>query len=265
MKLRLAFVTIAVACTALTSRGSIAPFSNLGQTNDTNTEHFGNLGQQLATDFETSSGSATITGITLSLENPDTIAHNITVSLFSNSNGIPVESTTPGEPGTSLGSFPTLSDPGNQTSPTDASVAGNSFSLSPNTIYWVVLTLDDTISNGNAVIWAGTSSQNTDDGSLFSTVPATDAEAMNVDFPWAAAFPGNYQFELTGTVVPEPSTFVLLALGVTLAIESKQPRWGGNARVPAPPSPRAGWAEKAILRVCRSVRWRRSNEAGPLR
>lgn len=42
---------------------------------------------RLATDFETQADEASITGLTLNLNNSDTTAHNFTVSLYSDAGG----------------------------------------------------------------------------------------------------------------------------------------------------------------------------------
>ncbi len=61
-------------------------FSTLGQSNNAPNGIF-DTDYRLATDFETQGVGASITGITLNMNNSDTIDHNFTVSLYSDLGG----------------------------------------------------------------------------------------------------------------------------------------------------------------------------------
>jgi hypothetical protein len=186
-------------------------FSNVNQTNAGGGNYL-NTGYRYASDFQTDAFSATITGATLYVANFDTgTAHTFTASIFTDNSGTP---------GTLVGSFNAFSVPLN-TPFANYSTTSTGISLAANTIYWEVLQMNEAdVSSGPQ--WGETSSQATDAGSVYTTVPATALKSStNSGSSYAdvtsfgSPVQGNYQFALTGTEsVPEPSPALLSSAGL---------------------------------------------------
>jgi hypothetical protein len=116
------------------------------------------------------------------------------------------------------------------TSTANYSTNSTGISLAPNAVYWEVLQMNEaTVSS--APQWMYTSSQNTDAGSVYSTVTGTalktstngGASYSDVTF-FGSPVSGNYQFALSGTEAPEPSPALLslVAIGAMLLRRGRQ-------------------------------------------
>jgi hypothetical protein len=180
--------------------------SNLGQAeggggsfNDTQT--------RLATDFLTGTSATRVTGATLFMRNPDSIAHTFTLTLFTDNGS--------GSPGSPIASFAPFTIPASPAYYSDCSTTSTGISLVAHTAYWAVLQMNQN-SVGNGAWWALTQTAATDAGSVFSTISTGGAKgSFNSGASWNASSPPlNMQFSLQGVVVPEPATFVLTALGL---------------------------------------------------
>lgn len=183
-------------------------FSTLGQSYDGVAGMFTSA-DRLATDFQTGASATTITGASLNLANDgNTISLHFLASLFTDSAGLP---------GTSLGSFSTITLlPSNQI-PADYSATSAGISLSANTKYWLVLKLLED-PDGLSGDWSYNQSNSTDAGSVFTPVSATQIKYSNNNgSTWVDEVGGataNYRYSLTGTTTaPEPGRALLLLAG----------------------------------------------------
>ena len=118
-----------------------------------------------ASDFLTGGSASTVTSTTVKLVSGDDIDHHFTASIYTDSGGAP---------GTLVGSFSTITlaagaGPANYTG-TSAGI-----SLAAGTTYWEVLRVNEDLNSGGSG-WLHTSSNATDAGSVFTTVPATQVQ-----------------------------------------------------------------------------------------
>ncbi len=189
--------------------------SNLGQGTGI-VGNFLNTSYAYATDFTTDASSAwMVTGATFKMGNGDNIAHTFTASIFDDNAGVP---------GSLIGSF-NFSIAAGFTSYSDASTSFAGITLLANHTYWQVLQMNEAIGIGSAPQWAGNTSENTDAGSVFTTVPSTalknstngGATYSDVLF-FGSPLHGNYDFALSGSSVPEPSSGMLLAVAASSAL-----------------------------------------------
>ena len=190
-------------------------FSTLSQAPNSGT-NFGTTSYRYASDFMTDASNATITGASFAVANFDTgTAHTFTASIFTDNGGTP---------GTLVGSFNSFSVPVN-TPLANYSTTSAGISLSANTIYWTVLKMNEA-DVSSAPQFEYTSSQTTDAGSVYSTIPSTalkvstDGGSTYADQTFfGSPVTGNFQFSLDGTeAAPEPSRALLglVALGGVL-------------------------------------------------
>lgn len=187
-------------------------FSNLGQSVD-GAGFLPNTSRRLATDFQTGPGATTVTGGSLKLNNPDGIPHTYTASLWTDNAGLP---------GTMFGAFnPILVPSGN--SGDFATTPTGSINLAASTPFWEVLQVNE---NELFVVdpeWKFTSTQATDAGSIFTTIPSTFPQvSLNSGASWQNLATGNFQFSLTG--VPEPTGGSLLLVGGPLLLGIRRNR-----------------------------------------
>jgi hypothetical protein len=181
-------------------------FSNLGlATNVSFGYNIDSPSYRLATDFLTGPSATTVTNATLKLASLDSIGHNFTLSLFTGSGS--------NTPASLVGSFnstflPALSPQ------TNYSFSSSGISLAPNTAYWAVLQINENIQNTDSYWW-GLNNQATDAGSVFSTISGTSIElSRDSGATWTDGTTGNFWFSLSGTLVPEPAAFDLVAMGL---------------------------------------------------
>jgi hypothetical protein len=189
-------------------------FSNLGQgTNVYGGHNMDNTSYRLATDFLTGSSPTTITNSSLKLTSLDSVGHNFTLSLFTDSGS--------SLPGLLVGSFDSTFLPA-YTPQGIYSFNSPGISLAPKTAYWAVLQMDENVQNTDPYWWE-LSSQTTDPGSVFSTIPGTPIQlSRDSGTSWTDGTTGNFWFSLSGTVVPEPTTFALLGVGLLCAFSPRR-------------------------------------------
>ena len=205
-----ALLSAAVLGLASTASANTGLFSNLNQTPDANvaTQYGGQ--DTNASDFITGISPSVVTGGTFSFANSDDINHVMTPAIYSSIAGLP---------GTLIGTLSTFTVPA-AANPGDINFANynatGDISLAANTIYWMVISIDQPTDLPFPVIWNGTASQS--NTGVFSTVPATPIEYGNTDATWGTLFSdnnsgvGNSLFSLQGSAVPEPSSGGLLLL-----------------------------------------------------
>lgn len=180
-------------------------FSTLGQSQNGNSNFTGGI---IASDFTTGSDGSILTGLTLGLAKTYSSNVDVTASIYTDAGG---------NPGISLGSFSTITVPGNatfgQTINYSATTAG--ISLAAGTNYWLGFTIGPgsvgtPYNNANGV----------DAGSLFNTVSATQwKQSFNGGSSWSNSNSGNFIYSLAGTVAaPEPGRTVLLFSGLGLML-----------------------------------------------
>ncbi len=182
-------------------------FSTLGQSNNASNGIFDTY-YRLATDFETGGVGASITGLTLNMNNSDTIAHNFTVSLYSDLGGTV---------GSFLTNFSSELIAANTVGAVNKLFTHAGYSLVANTKYWVVLEmLENFVISGDQPNWSGNSGDGIDLGGSFLEVTSTKAQYSNDAFAsWNDAGADNFLFNVIGVAaVPEPSRAVLAIAGL---------------------------------------------------
>ena len=184
-------------------------FSTLGQSNNASNSVF-DTDYRLASDFETQGLGATITGLTLKLNNIDSIAHNFKVSLYDDLGGTV---------GSLLTDFSTEVIAANQSGTIDKLFSHAGYSLAASTKYWVVLEMLENVTNpgfGDDPTWSGNSSDGIDGGGSFLEVTSTKAlTSFDQGMNWNDAVADNFLFNVIGVAaVPEPSRVVLAIAGL---------------------------------------------------
>lgn len=204
--MRALFIIAALGLLCAANLSADTLFSNLGQAEGGGSA-FNDTATRSATDFLTGPSTTSITGATLFMRNPDSIAHTFTLMLFTDNGS--------GTPGSLVGSFNAFALPANPSYYGNYSTTSDGISLAANTAYWAVLRMNENYVN-NGAWWALTSSQVTDAGSAFSTIGTTGLKSsFNSGASWNdSGFPFNYQFSLEGVVVPEPATCALVGVGL---------------------------------------------------
>lgn len=208
MPVRLA-ATLALVLSAAQAASAATVFSNLGESTLLG-EGPSNTSLRMATDFLTDASASTITGATLSMLSANTsFANTYTVSLFAD-NGADA-------PGALVGTFDPFTVPANTSGLSNHTAVSTGINLAANTAYWVVLQLNHA-GSGNLSGWALTTSQATDAGSVFTTIPATSVMwSFDAGASYGSHTDGNYQFSLESSAVPEPSRALLLLGGLACA------------------------------------------------
>ncbi|MBK8037073.1 MAG: hypothetical protein IPK22_08030 [Verrucomicrobiaceae bacterium] len=200
-------LSLAVAIAGLFAANASAAvlFSTLGQSNNAPNGIF-DTDYRLASDFETQGVGASITGLTLNLNNSDTVGHNFTVSLYSDAGGTV---------GSLLTNFSSELIAANTFGAVNKLFTG-SYSLMANTKYWVVLEmLENVVSSGDQPNWSGNSGDGIDGGGSFLEVASTFAQtSSDGGASWSDASADNFLFNVIGVAaVPEPSRVVLAIAG----------------------------------------------------
>lgn len=181
-------------------------FSTLGQSNNA-PDGLATTGYRLATDFETQAAGSSITGITLNMNNSDSIDHNFTVGLYSDVGG---------SVGALLTNFSTELIAAAQFGAVNKLFSHTGYSLVANTKYWVVLQmLEDAVEFGNKPNWSGNTSDGIDGGGSFLEVTSTLAQVSDDDgASWSDTSTENFLFNVIGVIaVPEPSRAILTLAG----------------------------------------------------
>lgn len=183
-------------------------FSTLGQTSDDIFTLHSSTDLWNASDFKTGAQGATITSIRAALGNPDSIAHNFQVSLYSDSGGAV---------GSLLETFSTASLGAGVTGTNNyVSFTHAGATLAANTTYWVVLKMQEAISSDSPYWWLNYSDA-TDPGSVFTSVSTTPPYYTdNAGVDWYDYASGNRRMDITGTLitlVPEPGRMLLALAG----------------------------------------------------
>ena len=175
-----------------------------------------------ATDFLTNGSASTITGGEFMMDNLDNINHTFTASIFTDNGGTP---------GTLVGTFNPFTVPANSSYNNYSATSVGNISLASSTTYWEVMQMDENLGTGGAPQVIYTSSQAVDSGSLFSFVSATPLQTSTnggASYSNVTAFgspiTGNYQFTLTGLVVPEPSRALFISAGFGLSMVRRRRR-----------------------------------------
>jgi hypothetical protein len=184
-------------------------FSTLGQSDNGGSNGIFDTDYRLATDFETQGVGASITGLTLNMNNSDIIVHNFTVSLYSDLGGTV---------GTLLTNFSTELIAAGQVGAINKLFTHAGYSLVANTKYWVVLEMLENYDNinGDYPVWSGNSGDGIDGGGSFLEVTSTKAQYSNDGgASWNDASADNFLFNVIGVAaVPEPSRAVLAIAGL---------------------------------------------------
>lgn len=183
-------------------------FSTLGQSNNAPNGIF-DTDYRLATDFETQGVGASITGLTLNMNNSDTVDHNFTVSLYSDLGGAV---------GSLLTNFSSELIAAGQVGAINKLFTHAGYSLVANTKYWVVLEmLENVVSGGDQPNWSGNSGGGIDGGGNFLAVNSTMAQSsFDGGASWGdTSSTSNFLFNVIGVAaVPEPSRAVLAIAGL---------------------------------------------------
>ncbi len=185
-------------------------FSTLGQSNNGGASSLFDTDIRLASDFQTQGSGATITGLTLKMNNIDSIAHSFKVSLYDDLSGAV---------GSFLTNFSTEVITANQSLAIDKLFTHAGYSLAASTKYWVVLEMLESVSNpggGNDPTWSGNSGGGIDGGGSFLAVATTMAQiSFDAGASWSDTSADNFLFNVIGTtIVPEPSRAVLAIAGL---------------------------------------------------
>lgn len=183
-------------------------FSTLAQSNNAPQSIF-DTNFRLATDFETQGVGASITGLTLNMNNSDTVDHNFTVRLYSDAGGTV---------GSLLTNFSSVLIAANTFGAVNKLFTHSGYSLAANTKYWVVLEmLEDFVSGGDQPNWSGNSGDGIDGGGSFLEVTSSFAQySSDGGLSWLDASADNFLFNVLGTLapVPEPSRAILAIAGL---------------------------------------------------
>ena len=180
-------------------------FSTLGQSNNAPNGIF-DTDYRLASDFKTGGVGASITGITLNMNNSDSVDHTFKVSLYSDAGG---------SVGSLLTDFSTELIAANTFGAVDKLFTfTGGYSILANTEYWVVLEmLENVVSGGDQPNWSGNSGGGIDGGGSFLEVTSTMAQYSNDGgATWDVTSSDNFLFNIIA--VPEPSRAVLAIAGL---------------------------------------------------
>lgn len=187
-------------------------FSNLSQASSGTASGIATTNQLVATDFLTGSSASNITGITMRVQNNDTIGHYYTILLYSDLSGAP-------DPNGLLG---TLGLASNTVGAGSTGLIGYSFfnfNLAANTRYWLALGIvEDSVLHSSAFV--ETASNAADVGSIFTnSTPPNIYNSSDYGVSWAATSSAqNGQFSLEGILVPEPGRASFLLVGCLVMI-----------------------------------------------
>lgn len=200
-------------------------FSNLSQT------HSDWVGvavttQRLASEFMTGVDASTVTGLSVSMANFDTVGHTVSAYLYSDTGG--------GVPASLLATFTAVDNSlasGGVAELATFSHAG--ISLAANTRYWIAMAVNENGINSSPA-WSMTTSNTADTGLFTVSTPPNRIYSTDSGSTWLTPGPGeNGRFSLEGTAVPEPGRASLLLAGC-LAVVLRRRRVAGSSALSLP-------------------------------
>lgn len=196
---------------ALTSSSRAATlFSNLGQASSGTASGIALTNQMVATEFLTGADASIITGLTIRIQNNDTIIHTFSASLYSDNTSAP---------GTLVATFTALDGTVASGAVELATFSHAGINLAANTQYWLALGINqDSILHSSGFV--ETASDAVELGSIFSNItPPNMYSSVDSGGTWAATSSAqNGQFSLEGTVVPEPGRASLFLAGYAMVV-----------------------------------------------
>jgi hypothetical protein len=210
MKSVIIFLAVALSAAEISrAQGTVTYLSNLGQPSAGSLSVGSNSWVAAGCFTGTSAARYSLDSIQLAMTGASGNPSGFTVMVYANR--VPPAGF---DPGISLGTLNGSLDP--VTSGIYTYTPASSLTLSPSTLYWVVLTAGTPIANG-AYEWsyAGINSYNPSGG--WGKLGGVSTSS-NGSLPWigsGSAFP---QVAISGTAIPEPSTLGLLALGGFLLV-----------------------------------------------
>lgn len=167
-------VIIAAALLWLSSSGAFAAtlFSNLGQTSSGTAAGIAIPSQLMATKFLIGGSASSVTGLTIRIQNNDSIQHNYSAYLYADSTGAP-------QANGLLTTFTPVSAtlPASQTALAIFSHAG--LALAANTRYWLALGIGEG-SNLSSSAFVETASNSADVGSIFSNASPPTCSSVRI-------------------------------------------------------------------------------------
>ena len=172
----------------------------------------------IGSQFKTAASMTSLSAASFRIANYEPLMFDPTLPLIPS-----VSSDNSGVPGSVVGSFNSFTVPGapdDLSAPTVGtySTTSSGINLSANTKYWIVLKLNSVVNAPFPLVWRSTVNSTTDAGSIFSSGPSTTIYTGN-GTNWQAVSGSSKEtlYSLSGTIVPEPGTISLLALGGVLS------------------------------------------------